>query len=356
MEKIALKTMILDILSREPGHAMSISELAKKIERSYGTAYYANTYKNVRNLLAHGSITRQRSGRSSLVALNFANYLTVDSLAEMELARKHHLLEMRPGLMMLLADIDERFKDSSFIRSMSLVNPERNMRLNRMELLIILQNLSESRDPRNALLKMHSDARTFQKKHNTRIDALILSKDELLALLQSSDINPVKEMLSNKIAFFHPQTFWTDMQDALERGIQVRTRESETHPARIPKDDLVYNLTRFGYKEIGTKIVQGKDICIEYIVTSILMKNDARRINSIPIILAKNNSNYNLLVFLSQKYGVSNRMLGLLKVLNRIRPSEEVQLAIGILETLQVTEIKADEHAIREKMRLYGVA
>lgn len=347
---------VMDILARELGHPLSIRELTKKIQESYGTAYYANTYRKLRNLLAHDAITIERAGKSSIVALNFSNYFITDMLAEMELVRKRNLLGKRPRLLMLLADTERHYEDSGFTRSMSLVDPERNMRLNRIELLAILPNLRASQDFRDCTLEMHDKIRTLESKHNIRIDALMQPKNEFLALLGSSDVNPIKEMLSNKVTFFHPQTFWTDMRDAFERGIHVRTRESALKPARLAEHDLIYNLARFGYKEIGTRIGEGEDICAEYIVASLLLKDEARRINAVPIILAKNKVYYSLLVFLSQKYGVADRLLGVLKALNRIKPTKKVKLATETLEALGVAEKKANERTMREKMALYDVA
>src|SRR5208283_4422654 len=95
------------------------------------------------------------------------------------------------------------------------------------------------------------------------------------------------------------------------------------------------------------------NICIEYITASILMKNDARLNNTIPIILAKNKPDYNLLIFLAQKYGLSDKLLGLLNALNQIKPQTELRQAIRILEFMDAKEIKVNGKSIREKMRIY---
>jgi len=348
---------ITDTLSRELGHSMSINELTKKMGQSYGTAYYANTYRNIRKMLADGTINIQKTGKSSLVALNFSNYFVTDLLTELELRRKQTFLEKRSGLTMLLGDIDERFKDSSFIKSMSLINPEKNIRLDRIELLVITQNSLEDNLAIDYIPKMYSTIQALQRKHNIRIDLLTLSKGEFLLLLKSNEINPLREMLSDKITFFQPQSFWLDIRDAinsLEKRYYLRTKEYEINPSKISEDELIYNLTRFGYKEIGSQIKQGTNICIEYIITSILMKNEARRINAIPVILSKNKVNYNLLVFLCQKYRVSDKLLGLLRTLSGIKPTEEIKLHMKVLEALEIREIKADERSIREKMVLYN--
>jgi hypothetical protein len=45
---------------------------------------------------------------------------------------------------------------------------------------------------------------------------------------------------------------------------------------------------------------------------------------------------------------------GLLKALNKIKPTKETQSAIETLETLSTKEIRADEKSIEQKMKLYN--
>lgn len=132
--------------------------------------------------------------------------------------------------------------------------------------------------------------------------------------------------------------------------------ENQTNPACISDSDLTYNLARFGYKEFGLTIEQGQRFCIEYIITTLLIQNDARRILAIPIILAKNSARSNLIVFLSQKYGVSGRLLGLMRITHKIKPTKEIGEAIELLEILNAKEIPANEKDILQKMRLYNAA
>lgn len=302
-------------------------------------------------------INLTKAGRSQITTLNFSNYLLIDLLAEMELRRKQDLLRNRRELQMLFLELDTYFNDLQFqfIHSISCINPEKNIRLNRIELLILFKGLREKITLKE-LNSVHELIRLLQSIHNIRIDCLMVSKDEFIDFLKSEEANPLREMISDKITFLHPQTFWLDIRSALEKGLQIRIEETETNPAKISEQDLVYNLARFGYREIGLEIKQGKDICIEYIITAILLRNKARRIEAIPIILAKNKSNYNLLIFLSQKYEVAGRLLGLLKILNKIKkPAKEVREAIEMLQIRKIKEIKADERSIRQKMRLYNV-
>jgi len=343
---------IVDGLSRSLGIQLSINELTKEIARLHGRAYYANVYNKLRRLNNEGTVKLTRAGKSSLVSLNFGSYLTMDLLTEMELTRKHDLLKRRESMRLLLAGIEEELKDFYLVNSLCLINPEGNISLNRAELLILLQKAAEeSKSDAEAIRK---SLKNLQALHNLRIDVVILGKDEFLELLRAEERNPLKEMLSNKIAFYAPQSFWLVIKDGHARGSRISFEREAINPRKMAERTLAYNLARFGYREMGTKIEREENICIELVATSLLTGKDARRIGAIPLILAKNQANYNLLVFLSQKYNVSGRLLGILKALNRIKPEKQLETAIDTLEAMKVKEVKADQSRIRARLRLYN--
>jgi len=343
---------ILNTLWRHTGKALSINELTSKIRESYGTAHYPNIYHKLRTLAREEIITLTKAGKSSIANLNFGNYFLVDSLAEMELRKKRELLRKSKTLQILLVDIEHSLRLIPLIESMSVTNPEKNMRLNRAELLVLLHS-AKKLNLSDEMVLVYKATQGLQNTHNIKLDSLVLTTDEFIPLMTSEEINPLKEMLPTKIAFYSPQMFWARIADALRLG-KINLEASETNPARIAEKDLMYNLAKFGYKEIGSEISVGQNICIEYVIASILMRSDARRIESIPVILAKNMTNYRMLIFLSQKYGQSGRLLGLLNVLHKVKPMTEAQLAIHIMQALDVREIKANQRSIEERMKLYN--
>jgi len=359
---------ILDALSRNLGSPISINELTGRIKELHGTAYYKNIYGKIQDLKKQNILTITEIGKSSIIKLNFNNYLLTDILAEMELKRKQNFLEKKTELQMLLLGMETYFSQGFYlIESISLADPERNMKLNRAEFLFLLaeplqwvkNGKPEPEEKGIVMLQsemwgIHSIMQTLQKMHSIKTDYLILRENEFLELLKSEESNPLKEMLSNKIAFHSPQSFWIEIKTALTKGIQIKLEKEEANPAKISEQDLIYNLSRLGYKEMGPKISQGRDICLESIITSLLLKNDARRIEAIPAILAKNKANYNLLIFLCQKYNQLEKLLGLLQVLNKIKGSEEIENAIRILKERKLIEKKYDEKSIKQKMRLYS--
>lgn len=77
------------------------------------------------------------------------------------------------------------------------------------------------------------------------------------------------------------------------------------------------------------------------------MKGDARRINAIPTLLSKNAANYNLLIFLSRKYGLSDKLLPILKVMQKKKPQEKIAVMVDIVQDLGTRENKADKKCRR---------
>jgi hypothetical protein len=335
---------ILDILSRDLGSQTSINELTRRIKETHGTAYYKNIYDKIQDLKKQDILNLTEIGKASVITLNFNDYQLTDLLAEMELKKKQELLEKNIEMQMIFLEMDKEFRSIPSIESILIIDPEKNFKLNRMEFLFLLANFDETTN-------IYSIMEGLQSKHNIKIDSLIITEKEFLNLLDSEGSNPLKAMLSNKIAFFSPQDFWIWIKTALIKGIRIKTEE--TNPAGISEQDLTYNLNRFGYKEFGLKIEQGRKICIEYIITSILLQDDARRVQAVPILLTKNKIDYNLLIFLCKKYKKAEELLGLIKALTRIKESKETNNAIRILETMKIKGIRMNEKNIAEKMRLY---
>jgi Fe2+ or Zn2+ uptake regulation protein len=343
---------ILDTLWRETGRPISIRELTSRIRNSHGTAYYTNIYQKIHALAQDGTISLTKAGKSSLANLNFANYLLIDQLAELELKRKHDLLTKSEELQMLFKEIEQRLENIRSIESISAANPERNLKLNRAELLILLH--SGKSYNHHEIMEIQRIMRDLWALHNIKLDPLILTTTEFLAFLTDDETNPLKEMIPNAITFHSPQEFWRHIAEILAKGSRIVLSQTETKPGKISEKDLIFNLSRFGYKEMGPEILEGEKICLEYIITSILVMEDARRNDAIPILLTKKKANYSLLIFLSQKYGLLPKLLGLLRALNNIFPKKETMQAIETLEALHTTEKKADQRSIEQKMTLYN--
>lgn len=341
---------ILETISSNIGDSLSINKLTERIKDRYGSAYYANVYQKLQELKNEGVLNLELIGRSSNIKLNFQNYLLIDILAEMEIEKKRNFLTNRSELFSFLSEMDRSLTDNCVIKSVSSINPSKNIKLNRIELLFLLR---ASPNYHNETVELCRQLVKLQNKHNLKINNLIINNRDFLELTTSDEINPIREAFSEKIILFGPQAFWSEIKEVAQKT-EIKTIRSETKPANISDLDLTYNLNRFGYREFGLSFAQGKNFCIEYIITAILLQDDARLTEAIPIILAKNSFKSNVLTYLSQKYDTSGKLLGLLRILNNIKPTSEIIQTIEILESLNAKEIPADSESIVQKLRLYN--
>ncbi len=341
---------ILDTLSSSIGDPLSINQLTERIKKSHGTAYYANIYQKLQDLKNQDLLTLDQIGRSSSIKLNFRNYLLIDALAEMELRKKRKFIERKTNLLPLLTEMNKAFNDADFIRTIAATFPEKNLKLNRIELLFLI---SQTPNHHKQTIEIYEEMQQLQNKHNLKIDSLVLNKHDFQQFIIKDEINPVRESLSEKIILSGPQAFWSQIKDITE-NTQVRILREETKPLKIPNADLTYNLNRFGYQELGRPITQGRNISIEYIVTNLLLQDDARLQEATPVILAKNTFNSNILAFLSKKYDTKARLIGIMKILRDYKPTKETNQTIDLLNTFVSKEIPTNKQDILSKLRLYN--
>jgi hypothetical protein len=350
--------MILDTLTREQSSPTSINELTKQIEARYGRAYYHSIYTKIQYLEKNGMISLERIGKSTIPKLNLQNYFLLDSLTLLEINKKQRFLKKYPELRLPLISIQEDCKNLHYIKSISLIDAERNKRLNRMELLILLKDADhDGEHSRKEIRTINRFTHDLQNKYNIKIDSLIIDSTEFHELAGAEEVNPLREMLSETITFFSPENYWMEIKKMQSKGIQIRISDKEIIPSQISEKELTYNLTKFGYREFGYAIQASIDICIEYIITAILQNNDIRRIEAIPIILAKNDQiiNYRILIFLCQKYKLLGELLDLLWKLDELKSTEKTKEAIAILDYIGIEPKEAiDKATIMEKMKLYN--
>lgn len=351
---------ILDTLSRDIGNPGSIRKITEKINGIHGSAHYPGVYSKIQELAKKKIIHIDKYGKSSVASLNFGNPLLIDSLAQVELIGKVRFLEGRRDWQTLILQLGGYLREYGTIGSILMINPETNARLNRIEFFILLR----SHENKKELAGIRKTMGLLQRIHNIRIDCLMLDEASFGSLLRREDYNPVKGMMSDKIAIFCPQTFWLVIKNLLDRGIRVKVQEEPVLPTRISQQDIAFNLARFGYKEMGVDIVQGKPIGIEHLAASILIKKDSiRRLEAIPIIFAKNTDsiNCNLLVFLASKFKVTRQLYMILKILDAVRPTKEVKQIMGEIKEEAVQKTAKDQRTVvlnlkemTRKMRLYN--
>ena len=340
---------IIDTISREIGNPISIRGLTTEIKQEFGSAHYPNIYNALLELKDKNIIQIERQRNASIPSLNFSNYLLPDMLIEIELQKKRDFLQKWPEAQFLLSNLDQELSSLSFIRSILLIHPEHNMRLSRAELLILIdqENLANRQKARSMINEL-------RRHNNIRIEDLILSQSKLIDFLKSSEKNPIKEMLSDKIATYLPQSFWNLIRNAYIHGTRIRFDNERTNLSKIKESDLTYNLAKFGYKELGPEIRQGEDYSMEYIISSILMGNDPRRAAAASILISKNRPSFELLEFLSMRHGFAEKLLGLLEAINDISPAPELSDAISAFKERGINPNRVDDGQIRNLMKVYG--
>ena len=341
---------ILDVVSSSLGDSLSINQLTKRISNTYGSAYYANIYHKLQELKNEGLLNIESQGRFSSIKLNFENYLLIDTLAELEIEKKMSFLSKRPDLFAFFKELDKSLTDKCSIKSISSIKSSKTIKLNKIEFLFLLK---ETSDYLNETIELCKTMLGLQKRHNLKIDNLVLDKPDFFDLITSDEINPVRVALSEKIALFCPQAFWGQIKEIAERN-QIRTIKTEIKPLTISDSDLAYNLNRFGYKEVGSSFDMGKKICIEYLTTILLLKEDARELYAISVILEKNDFKSNVLAFLSKKYETAGRLIGVLKILQQIKSKPEIEETIQIIQSFTNEELPADKDSIKRKLELYN--
>lgn len=355
MNKTAYR--ILDILSQRIGISMSVNEITREMGKIYGCAHYADNYKMIKKLDSEQIVTLGKSGRSLLVLLNFDNPLIQDILAEMELKRKRDFLKGKQEMQMLLQDTCVHMRNILLFSNMLLTYPEKNTRLNKAEIIINLKECDDKKTIETTKIQICTTTERLQRLHNIRIDHLTLESRAFSTMIKSNEHNPIREMLHSKIAILHPQDFWLTIKDTVESGFRISPTGLVTSPPKIPDEDIVFNLARFGYVELGSVAKQGRLFCIEYVIASIMFHGDARRIGAVPVIMVKNPTiNYDLLLFLARKYGFCGILLGILRALRDLvaHKMKTIDEPIMILESMKTKEVKADAKNIRERLSLYN--
>src|SRR2546421_11349562 len=340
---------IIDTISREIGNPISIRGLTTEIKKEFGSAHYPNIYNALLGLEDKNIIQIEKQRNASIPLLNFSNYLLPDTLIEIEIQKKRNFLQKWREAQFLLSNLDQELSALSFIRSILLIEPEHNMRLNRAELLILIdkENLANRQKARSTIneLRRHS---------NTRIEDLILSQGELIDFLKSSEKNPIKEMLSDKIAIYLPQIFWNLIRNAYMHGTRIRFDNERTNLSKIKESDLAYNLAKFGYKELRPETRHGEDYSVEYIIWSILIGADPSRAAPCSILISKNQPSFELLEFLSMRHGFAEKLLGLLEAINDISPAPEFSDAISAFKERGIKPSRVDDGQIRNLMEVYS--
>ena len=352
--------MILDKLSSNVGKTYSIHSLTNELKADKHKAHYKNIFDKIKELNKKDDIILEKIGNSHRISINFSNYSMLILLSQLELIKERRLLERDGELKMLFSELNTFFRqDFHHIKSISIIRAERNKALNRQEFLFILKDSGDGMDQqiKKDIISICRQMTKLDRLHNIKLDYLILRENEFRILLKEQAHNPLKEMISAHTVLAYQENYWLQIKKLIDEGILISSAE-EINPAKIDERDIIYNLGRFGYKEIGAEIEKGDKYALESIIISLLLKGEERRIEAIPAVLNKNLMHgrkpiFNLLIFLALKYRREGEILAFLELLRNHNRSKEINDAIDIMTSIGIKPKKIDENSIKQKMGLY---
>ena len=254
-----ITSRILDILSREIENSLSISEITRRIEKIYGSAYYVNIYDKIKILAKEKFVTLSSQGNSSLVGLNFENYLLIDLLANMEIGKKLDLLEKQKKLYNVFHDLAVYINDQ-VVKEILIIKPNMKSKSDSMELLILLQN-SKKKDHVKEKHAISTTINFLQEIHKIQINCFFLEEERFLELLNSKQSDITKDIFSDKIVLFHPTKFWMDVKNAMQGKLVQRWDKTDSTTTILTDDQQLKSMISHIIEKSLTKI--GKPVLEE---------------------------------------------------------------------------------------------
>jgi hypothetical protein len=280
--------ILLDLLFSARTSQISISGLSKKLKEEGFSGDYKNTYQKIMSFEKEGFVLIKKIGKSKAISINYQNPKTISKLAIMELSKKIDFIEKNMSFEKILFELT-RIKSNFILMS----NPQKNLALNRLELLAI------SEEPIDILRKCDQ----IQKKYSLRIDCLALKNNDFAKLIKSNNIT-INEILINKIILNNQEKFFQTLGEMIFENDLSKTKYSLID---LNESEIRFNLSKFGYSEFG-KEQKNKEIGFEETIIVTIIKGTARQRKALIQLITKNDFNPELLAFLAKKYSKQNEI------------------------------------------------
>jgi len=341
----------LDILANEIGNTMSISTLTTKIKEIHGNADYKNIHNSIQKFVEKNIVELKKNGNSSIPKLNFGNYLLVDHLVQNEIIKRIKFLEKNKNYQIIFSELILDLKNLKQLKTILLFNLDENIEKNKIELLFILNGNEIKKETK----QMEIIINRIKNKYNIEIEKILLEENIFKSYLISQESNLFNEILKNKIILLNAESFWINIKELITNGSIVKSEES-TKINNISQVECIYNLVKFSYTELANESIQSKEIGLEFLITSILLKKEFYKYtNAIPVLLMKNKINFNYLIYLSLKYEVINKLLGILKAMNKLTPTKQISKINKELSKQKVKPLEVNIEKIKLKMSFYNI-
>lgn len=348
---------VLDTLARELGNPLSIRELAKQVESHHGTGHYANVYEKLQKLADEGLVTFQTSGRSKIPRLRLDHTALTDTMANLELWRKRQLLDKRPSAAEALHRIEDELGEDPGVLSICLIDAERNLKLRRLELLILLRDRRGNHRSAHSIaseLRLMEAVSKLSRDTSLRLDPWVVSADEFGELLTGRDANPAPRALHGETSLWNPQAFWRAISEHLPRADGLAA-ESPRRLGSVPEDIFARNLIRWGYEERGRELdVTPTPICPEAVAVGALASGIPRWHGAAAVVLSTASFRPTLLAYLAKSEDVQDEMGGILTALQNRRPKPEAEHALDLLQVLGAEPEPIEQDMVTNALELYG--
>jgi len=306
--------IILDLLSSATSGETSINMLSRQLKENGFSGDYKNTYQKIIKFEKENLLLTTKIGKSKTISINYQNPKTISKLAIMELSKKIDFIEKNPIFSKILLDLQTITADFILI-----TNPQKNINLNRIEILILTENPLEA-------LKLCNKT---EERYSIRIDCLALKNNDFTKLIKSNN-STIAEILTNKIILTNQEHFFELAGDILAKSKLKRMDYSLTD---LNEAEIRYNLSKFGYSEFG-KEQKSKNLSFEESIISTLILGTARQKTALKSLIMKNEFNSELLAFFAKKYSKQKEIQGLINNNKRNTKLNELNKLISWMKVI----------------------
>jgi hypothetical protein len=339
MNKEEAKIMIY--LSDNLGIGGNILEMSKGINKNYGPAYYPNIYNTVKRLEKIGIVSIELEGKNKLIRLDMENPLSIYYMSEAENQKTFRIRISKDILSSILA-IAGRFD----IFSICALETEKYLKMNRIELLLLIKEGNNSAGLMKSLLQIESD-------YSTMIDPIILTVEEFAQIMKTDELSPIKEMVLNKYILYNSEGFWRMIKDC---AIGTRQKRLNKFPQDLNEDELAYNYNRFGYR-LYENAKRSDKISLEFIIFSMSIRDEIRIKYGAIILLCKNigKINWAYLYYIYKRYEGLGRLKAILLSLaefSKLKGNSNIEFYADLISSKP--DMSYDKRTIKKYVGLYG--
>lgn len=249
-----------------------------------------------------------------IVYPNMTNPVVYGMLAEVDLARRRNFIQTNIQYGFLLADIEEYVMDNIDVSFITVCKPFYFAAVNSLFLCLCLKDMGDLKRVSDLI----NELRTIGKKHNVWVIVYPASSDSYIKMLQRREKNLTQYSFKNGFVLTGQSVFWSHIRKAWCDGKHITSSNKLPKIMKMSENDLVYNMTRYGYGEFGSAIRTGNSMDVESTITALLYSDEPRRYSiGAPVLIAKNEIDVGYLLFLADSFKLLKKLGGAATVLKK---------------------------------------